>query len=143
MTEKRRQEVYGRVFTTMLQYKAFSLPLDINRLCKDMGIELRPLSRIIQDTGLSAQAVFDIWGNEDGAVNAYQHRHIIAYNDFRHPGRIRFTIGEEIGHVICGHTEDPRFCVFNQTYSENTYKAYEEEARMSGGLILCQPQYFE
>lgn len=142
MTERRRQEVYGLVFAAMLCYKALSLPLDIEQLCKDMGIELRPLSQITRKTGLTKREIFDIWGNKDGAVCAYQHHYIIAYNDLQPSGRVRFTLGEEICHIICGHVEDCRFTMFNQTYSEGTYQQYEEEARIGAGILLCQPQYF-
>lgn len=142
MTEKRQQKIYSSIFSTMLAYKALTLPLDIKRLCRDMGIKLCPLSQIMADTGLSQQQIFDIWGNEDGAVSTYKDRHIIGYNDYQIEGRIRFTICEEICHIILGHTEDPRFCVFNQEYSECTYQIYEKEARSGAGLILCQPQFF-
>lgn len=142
MTEKRRQEIYRCVFSTMLVYHAVSLPLNVEQLCWNMGIELRPLSKIIADTGLTKNEVFKIWGNRDGAANVYKTHKIISYNDFQTQGRVRFTICEEIFHFVLGHTEDPQFCIFSQEYQESTYQIYEEEARTGAGLILCQPQYF-
>ncbi len=142
MTEKRRQEIYRSVFSTMIVYNAASLPLDVKQLCRNMGIELLPLSEITANAGLTEDEVFDIRGNKDGCANSYKDHKVIAYNDSQIEGRIRFTICEEIFHFVLGHTEDPRFCIFSQKYDESTYQTYEEEARTGAGLILCQPQYF-
>lgn len=142
ITNERCQQVYTSIFSIMIANNALSLPLHIGKLCDSLGIELCPLSDIIAGTGLSEQAIFDIWGNEDGAVMQFGGRNKIAYNDSLPKGRRRFTLCEEIAHVVLRHVEDPRFNVFNQSYRRRIYLEYEEEARIGAGLMLCQPQYF-
>lgn len=142
ITNSRQQQIYTAIFSAMITNNALSLPLHIGKLCNRLGIELCPLSDIIADTGLSKQAVFDIWGNEDGAVMQFDGHSKIAYNDFLSKGRRRFTLCEEISHVVLRHVEDSRFNAFNQSYGSRIYREYEEEARIGAGLLLCQPQYF-
>lgn len=142
MTNERCQQVYTAIFSTMIANKALSLPLHVDKLCDSLGIELCPLSDIVAGTGLSKQELFDIWGNEDGAVMQFNGHSKIAYNDSLSKGRRRFTICEEISHVVLRHVEDSRFNAFNQSYGKQIYREYEEEARIGAGLMLCQPQYF-
>lgn len=142
ITNKRCQQVYTAIFSTMIANNALSLPLHIDKLCDSLGIELCPLSSIVAGAGLSEQEIFDIWGNEDGAVMQCNGHNKIAYNDSLPKGRKRFSICEEISHVVLRHVEDSRFNVFNQSYGNRIYREYEEEARIGAGLLLCQPQYF-
>ena len=142
ITNERCQQVYTTIFSTMIANHALSLPLHIGNLCDSLGIELCPLSDIIAGTGLPEQALFDIWGNEDGAVMQFNGHNKIAYNDSLPRCRVRFTICEEISHVVLHHVEDSRFNAFNQSYGSRIYLEYEEEARIGAGLMLCQPQYF-
>lgn len=86
MTEKRRQEIYRCVFSTTLVYHAVSLPLNVEQLCRNMGIELRPLSKIITDTGLTKNEVFKIWGNRDGPQMSIKLIKLFPTMTFRHKG---------------------------------------------------------
>lgn len=142
ITNSRQQQIYTAIFSAMIANHALSLPLHIGSFCDHLGIELCPLSKIVAETGMSAQNIFDIWGNKDGAVIYFDGRSKIAYNDYQPRGRMRFTLCEEISHVVLRHVEDSRFSVFKQTYSRRTYQEYDEEARIGAGLMLCQPQYF-
>lgn len=142
ITNERCQQIYTAIFSIMIANNALSLPLHTGDLCNSLGIELCPLSDIVSGTGLSEGAIFDIWGNKDGAVMQSEGHNKIAYNDHQPRGRIRFTICEEISHVVLRHVEDSRFNVFRQSYGERIYLEYEEEARVGAGLMLCQPQYF-
>lgn len=142
MTYNRQQQIYSAIFLTMISVGTISLPLDVEELCSVLGIELCPLSEILEGTGLSSEDVFRIWGNRDGVCMHHGNQRKIAYNDYLPRGRTRFTICEEVAHFIIGHTKDQRFNIFDQQYDHDTYKRYEEEARMGAGLLLCQPQYF-
>lgn len=139
---KRRQQIYDRTFQFIKKNKVQYIPVDIDELCKSCGVGLVPLSRIVNDTGLSEKDIFAIWGNEDGSVSTYGNKHRIAYNDHRCAGRKRFTVCEELGHIICEHTKDPSFNMFCQTYEEDVYARYDEEARMSAGFLVCHPKFF-
>lgn len=136
------QHIYTAVSTAILASDVCTLPFNVEKMCYRLGIELVPLSLICKETGLDHQQVFDIWGNQDGVIcNSADHVKI-SFNDYAAPGRIRFTICEEICHYILGHVNDPRFDMFNQQYDESTYMKYEEEARIGAGILLTQPQFF-
>ena len=144
-TEKKRNDIYTRVFSFLIAHNIQTVPVDVKLLCMHLDVELVPLSEIENGTGLSMWDVFEIWGNEDGTaiVDFSENRKIfkIAYND-RTPRRSMFTIAEEIGHIILGHLEDPSFSVFSQTYEDETYLKYEEKARIVAGLLICPPNFY-
>lgn len=144
-TEKERKDIYTRVFSFLIAHNIQTVPVDVKQLCGLLNVELVPLSQIEKDTGLSMWDIFDIWGNEDGAANVYcsggRKTYKIAYNDYT-PRRSMFTIAEEFGHIILGHLENPEFSLFFQTYKNETYLKYEEEARIVAGLLICPPNFF-
>ena len=140
--EARLQEIYTTVFTTMIRHDLLTLPLSTYGVCSRLGIELVPLSKLCINANLTAKQVFEVWGNEDGVVMAYDGRVRIGYNDFAPSDRARFTICEEVGHYLLGHLWDARFNVFSQDYDPKTYNRYEEEARTAAGLLISQPQFF-
>lgn len=140
----KRYEIYTKIFYFLIENQLCSTPTSILKVCHILNIKLVPLSSITKGTGLSEDDVFSIWGNEDGAastaiLNDGTVIHKISYNDTKLAGRIRFTIWEEIGHIILGHTLDKRFNIFNQEYEVNTYSHYEEEARIAAGIFILNP----
>lgn len=141
-TPERRQVLYSKMFHFMKCHKVITVPVQLDEVCASAGIELVPLSEIVRGTGLPENAVFSIWGNTDGAVNCYQNRYRIAYNDNQPSGRIRFTISEEIAHIVYGHVNDPAFSLFRQDYSNEKYAQYDEEARLGAGFLVCPPKFF-
>lgn len=142
MTPERRQFLYSKMFHFMISQNINAVPFCAFSLCRKLGIEVVPLSAIVRDTGLSEDAVFSIWGNEDGVINCWGTQHKIAYNDHAPEGRIRFTLGEELSHMVFEHTKDPSFNMFHQSYHPDLYEQYEEEARIGSGLLLCHPKFF-
>lgn len=69
-TPKRRQELYSMMLQFMRLHKLNTVPLDLSSVCRAADTDLVPLSKIIEETGLTESEVFQIWGNEDGTVNA-------------------------------------------------------------------------
>lgn len=141
-TPKRRQFLYSDILHFMKDNRVNTVPIDLNQLCSRAGVDLVPLSNIVKDAGLSADEIFNIWGNEDGSVTYFGGKHRIAYNDGQPSGRIRFTICEELAHIVFKHTEDPDFNVFCQSYNSEKYKLYDEEARIGAGFLICHPKLF-
>lgn len=141
-TPERRQILYSKILRFMKLNKANTLPIDLNDLCNRAGVDLVPLSTIVRDTGLTAEEVFAIWGNKDGTVNYHRGRHRIGYNDAAPSSRMRFTICEELAHMVYGHTEDPDFNMFRQDYESQKYAQYDEEARIGAGFLVCHPRFF-
>lgn len=140
--EHRRKEIYTSAFQFMIDNDISTIPVWTEDICIKLNIQLAGLSDIIRDTGMSKEAVFAIWGNEDGVMQSHGTVCKISYNDTMPLLRRRFTIMEEIAHMWLGHIKDKRFNIFNQEYDEATYNRYEEEARTWAGLVLCPPQYF-
>lgn len=141
-TPERRQKLYSEMLCFMKLHKANTVPINLSGLCQSAGVQLLPLSSIIRDVGLSASDIFKIWGNEDGAINAYNEHYCIAFNDSQSPRRIRFTICEELAHMVYGHTKDAEFNVFSQNYDIEKYLQYDEEARLGAGFLACHPRFF-
>lgn len=143
-TEKEREDIYTRVFSFLIAHN-IQIPVDIKQLCMLLNIELVPLSKIENATGLSMWDIFELWGNQDGTANVDYSQgrktYKIAYNDYT-SRRSMFTIAEEISHIILGHLEDSSFSIFFQTYKNETYLKYEEEARIAAGLLICPPKFF-
>ncbi|MGN1108979.1 MAG: ImmA/IrrE family metallo-endopeptidase [Oscillospiraceae bacterium] len=140
--ESRRRDVYNVAFMFMIANDLATIPVSPEELCRKQGIELVPLTQIISKTGLTQDDIFAIWGNKDGVLQQYDGSYIIAYNDTMPLVRRRFTLLEEFSHSLLNHCSNPGFNMFNQKYDQHTYGAYEEEARMCAGLILCPPQYY-
>ena len=120
----------------------YSLPLNIEALCRTLGLELCPLSAIVRESGMSAEEVCAFWGNPDGVLQQLGARRRIAYNDAMPPARRRFTLCEEISHHLLGHLDEPGFSAFRQDYREEVYQRCEEEARFAAGLLLCPPRWY-
>lgn len=120
----------------------YALPLNVEALCRTLGIALRPLSAIVGESGLSEGEVLALWGNPDGVLQRAGGRFFICYNDGRAPNRVRFTLCEEIAHRLLGHLDEPGFSVFSQDYRAEVYARCEAEARFAAGLLLCPPRWF-
>ena len=67
-TEKKRNDIYTRVFSFLIAHNIQTVPVDVKLLCMHLDVELVPLSEIENGTGLSMWDVFEIWGNEDGTA---------------------------------------------------------------------------
>ncbi len=139
---KRRQEIYRTAFNFMIKNNIADLPINPFLLCWICNIGISPLSCILEESGLTKDEVFSVWGNEDGVIHTYKGSHKIAYNDNQQRSRQLFTITEEISHALLKHTEDPNFNAFTQDFDRGTYLRYEEEARICAGLIICPPQFY-
>lgn len=149
LNEAERNKVYEKIFRFLIQYDSSGInihPFSVEHACAILDTELTPLSQIIACTGMRDQDIFSLWGNEDGTVNAWCEKeqfHIrIAYNDHQKIERQRFTICEELSHIILGHIYDQTFNVFNQNYQDDIYAKYDCEARAGAGLLLCNPKFY-
>lgn len=142
-----REKIYNKIFRFIIKHKLNIHPTPIEDVCKILNAKLVPLSYILKNSNLKEDNIFSIWGNKDGVINICKlsngkRIYKISYNDSLSYQRIRFTIMEECSHIILGHTEDPSFNIYNQSYNENLYKQYDEEARMCAGILLFSPKFY-
>lgn len=73
-------------FEIVLEYMKASMPVDLDKLCNDLGIDLSYVDMIDEISG-------EVECREDGSF-------AINVNKRHHPNRQRFTIAHELGHFI-------------------------------------------
>ena len=129
MTERERRVV--RTANELVRRHGLTLPVDVAALCRHYGARLVTLSEL-ERRGMSREAVFAVWGNRDGVAMSGRRGRAIGYNDRAAEKRIRFTLAEELMHLLLGHTADRRFAVASQSYDEELYARYERTVRHGG-----------
>ena len=139
MTE--RDTLVIRTANYVIQRNVYRLPVNIISVCCSYGIRLLPASEYII-RGMNPQILFGTWGNPDGSAVSLGDNHVINYNDMAPENRQRFTLAEELMHILLGHTKDHRFNAFAQTYPEEVYMQYESEAKHGAGMILVPPSVY-
>ena len=139
MTEREKRVV--RLANELVRRHALTLPVDVAAICPVYGARLLSLSEL-EKKGLDAEAVFAVWGNRDGVAMASRRGRTIGYNDRAAEKRIRFTLAEELMHLLPGHTEDERFRLGEQSYDAGTYALYEAEAKHGACMLLVPPTVY-
>lgn len=139
MTERDRRVV--RLANELVRRHALTLPVDVAAVCPIYGARLLSLSEL-EEKGLDAETVFAVWGNRDGVAMASRRGRTIGYNDRAAEKRIRFTLAEELMHLLLGHTEDERFRLGEQSYDAETYALYEAEAKHGACMLLVPPTVY-
>ncbi len=139
MTERDREVV--RLANELVRRHALTLPVDVAALCPLYGARLVSLSEL-EAKGLDSEAVFAVWGNRDGVAMASRRGRTIGYNDRAAEKRVRFTLAEELMHLLLGHTEDGRFRLGEQSYDAETYERYETEAKRGACMLLIPPTVY-
>ena len=139
MTERDRRVVL--LANELVRRHALTLPVDVAAICPIYGARLLSLSEL-EEKGLDAETVFAVWGNRDGVAMASRRGRTIGYNDRAAEKRIRFTLAEELMHLLLGHTEDERFRLGEQSYDAETYALYEAEAKRGACMLLVPPTVY-
>ena len=96
---------------TMRAAKAFlkqeritEFPIDVFEIARRNGWVLVSYSDLMDSLKVNLNAVIHRMGSRDGATFRQHGLYFIAYNDrVKSPGRIRFTIAHEIGHIYLNH----------------------------------------
>ena len=139
MTERDRRVVL--LANELVRRHALTLPVDVAAICPIYGARLLSLSEL-EEKGLDAETVFAVWGNRDGVAMASRRGRTIGYNDRAAEKRVRFTLAEELMHLLLGHTEDERFRLGEQSYDAGTYALYEAEAKRGACMLLVPPTVY-
>lgn len=139
MTERDRRVV--RTANELVRRHGLTLPVDVAALCRRYGARLVTLSEL-ERRGMSREAVFAVWGNRDGVAMATRRGRAISYNDRAAENRVRFTLAEELMHLLLGHTADRRFAAARQSYDAAVYACYEAEAKHGACMLLVPPTVY-
>ena len=106
---KRARDLSWRV---LLDTNTQELPVKVSSICRAYGVTLRSYQsgeQIIRALGLAGQcAVCDGFTVRSGG-HCY-----VFYNMAQTPGRVRFTIAHEMGHVLLGHLGEGGHTIYNR-----------------------------
>lgn len=125
----------------LVSHNIVSMPVNVVAICHAYGVQLISASDYMH-RGLDPTIIFEVWGNSDGTSFSSGNSHVINYNDSMPLNRQRFTIAEELMHIVLGHTRDARFNVFLQSYTEEVYAMYEQEAKHGAAMLLMPPSLY-
>lgn len=96
----------------LLETGTNDLPVKVSRICGAYGVTLRSYEAgapMIRAMDLEAQC-----GVSDGFTVRIGERSYVFYNAEQPPGRVRFTIAHELGHILLGHLSDGEHTVYNR-----------------------------
>ena len=139
MTE--RDRAVAELADELVRRHALTLPVPIERICALYGARLLPLSELT-GRGMARDAVFACWGNSDGVALQSRSGCTIAYNDRLSNARMRFTLAEELMHLLLGHAADEGFYIARQSYDAATYERFEAEAKHGASMLLLPPTVY-
>lgn len=111
-----------------------SLPVDIAKVCASKGYVLRSYQ-----SGKNAIAALGLSGQQnvsDGFTFLHSGKYYIFYNDRCSPGRQRFTIAHELGHIVLGHLLEGQYTVINREPAPGDDPA-ETQANQFAARILA------
>lgn len=98
MNYKDYQNARDAAWRILIDCEVDRLPVDLNVVCRKLGVRLRSY--------LSADALVQkigALGTTDGVLLFYRGEPLILYDSELTPGRVRFTVAHEIGHLVLGH----------------------------------------
>lgn len=88
---------------TLIRFEVNKLPVRMSAGIKQMGITLTPYSKAEAFlTGLGFAALLR---ETDGLSVSLQGKYYIFYRNDMAPGRQRFTVAHELGHIVLGHLD--------------------------------------
>ena len=128
---KRARDLSWRV---LLDTGTNALPVKVSRICGAYGVTLRSYAvgaPLIRALGLESQC-----GASDGFTVRGGGRCYVFYNMEQPPGRVRFTIAHELGHVLLGHLGDGEHTVYNREPSPEDAPA-EHTANVFASRLLA------
>ena len=140
MTDRDRSvfSVVNRIVDTHV----FRLPVDIEKICEIYGAYLLPYSKAVEKSVLSCEDIARLAGTRDGFTLDAGAEWAIVYNDKACANRKRFTFAEELMHRLLLHSQDDDFLYTRQSYTDDTYRLYEAEAKNAAGMVLVPPTVY-
>lgn len=101
---------------TLIRFGVKEMPVRISDGIKQMGITLAPYSKSARFlTGLGLSGLLQ---KVDGLSVHTQEHYYIFYRGDMVPGRIRFTVAHELGHIILGHLDHQGYTTRNREPQE-------------------------
>lgn len=91
-----------KAWEIIIKYNISSLPVDMLALCNRMGVNAVSYEKAKETIRTHDLTKYTI--DNDGFATIINGHYIIFYDDTVKPrGRLRFTLGHELGHIVLGH----------------------------------------
>lgn len=118
-------ELYQRMDTISYPIQPETLLPCVPQSCRIMSYQ-----KTAEVVGCSVQDVAVLCKSNSGATHydPELNRYLILYNGSMNPGRVRWTLGHEIGHICIGHLETMEVAEIAYTEQREFYDQLESEA---------------
>ena len=118
-------ELYQRMDTISYPIQPETLLPCVPQSCRIMSYQ-----KTAEVAGCSVQDVAVLCKSNSGATHydPELNRYLILYNGSMNPGRVRWTLGHEIGHICIGHLETMEVAEIAYTEQREFYDQLESEA---------------
>lgn len=103
MNYKDYQNARDAAWRILIRFGICELPVRISDGIKEMGISLAPYSK--SETFLAGLGLAGLMEETDGLSVRRGGEYYIFYRGDMIPGRIRFTVAHELGHIVLGHLD--------------------------------------
>ena len=132
MTKNEYYRILKLTWRVLLECNITELPVKVSSICKHYNIELVKYKDAI---GAAKNVVnYHVKVKSDGFTAKQNGKYFVFYNDMCNPGRCRFTIAHELGHILLGHV--PRNGLVNREPSLND-DPIEQAANMFAARLLA------
>lgn len=134
MNYKNYQQARDAAWRILIDCKVNALPVSLSAVCKHLGVRVfsyKDTAEMIQKRGLS-----QVIAQTDGLSFYNQRMPIILFDPSLPLGRIRFTIGHELGHIILGHVKPGQVTIRNREPSPQD-DPYETAANQFSARLLA------
>lgn len=118
----------------LLETKTNALPVKISSICKYYGVTLRSYAAgapLIETLNLTQQCQIS-----DGFSIRRGGYFFAFYNGTQPPGRVRFTIAHELGHIVLGHLGHDQHTIYNREPSPDDLPE-EQAANVFASRLLA------
>jgi Zn-dependent peptidase ImmA (M78 family) len=115
-----------------------AFPIDPFDIIRKNGWELITYSDWANDFKLTVKEVAKVLGSVDGCTLYDEGHYTIVYNDtIETPGRIRFTLMHEIGHIVMSHLTDFEEASIDNGMTVGKFKVLERESDIFASNFLA------
>ncbi len=127
----RHNYIKSKIAEFIIENGIHRLPVNPFELIRRNKWTLRTYQYYAEKLGISVNDIIDAFGSEDAFTIYIDGQYSIAYNTaITTPGRIRFTLMHEIGHIYLNHLSEFEQTVLTRGLSDAEYELLEKEANI-------------
>lgn len=140
-TQTRYRKIMKAVYDFFIKEGIKNFPIDPFKIIKMNKWGLITYSELGEKHGMSVEMIIKAFQSEDGYIIRDNDNYTISYNDtITNPGRIRFTLMHEIGHIYLNHLVDFKETMLRRSkLTRSKYEILEREAHAFARNTLAPP----